>query len=123
MKVLIIEDSKTHLKLLERLCLSIKNVETVTAPDGLEGYATLKSVEAIDLIIIDQNMPYLKGTDFIAKIRSIAKFEEIPVIMSTAEPKEKQESLMETGANAIFHKPFDLKEFLGILEELKFALD
>ena len=58
MKVLIIEDSKTHLKLLERLCLSIKNVETVTAPDGLEGYAPLKSVEAIDLIIIDQNMPY-----------------------------------------------------------------
>ncbi|MDX2470285.1 MAG: response regulator [SAR324 cluster bacterium] len=122
MKVLIIEDSKSHLKLLERLCLSIKNVQTVTANDGLEGYAILKSVELIDLIIIDQNMPFLKGTDFIAKIRSVPSYAEIPVIMSTAEPETEQENLMETGANAIFHKPFDLNEFTRILEELKFAL-
>lgn len=123
MKVLIIEDSATHLKLLNRLCTSIKNVQTATATDALEGYAMLKSLDVVDLIIIDQNMPYMKGTEFIAKIRSVDAYEAIPVIMSTAEPEEETERLMKTGANAIFHKPFDLKAFIRILEELKFALD
>ncbi|MEK7234070.1 MAG: response regulator [Elusimicrobiota bacterium] len=60
-----------------------------------------------DLMIIDQNMPIMTGSQAIALLRSNPKHHGLPILMCAARPPEKN-----MGVNGYIPKPIDLQGLL-----------
>lgn len=67
-----------------------------------------------DALIVDFNMPYLNGTQFIKKIR-----EKIPntLIIGISSSEDVSDSFLEAGANYFFLKPFKMLEILNTIKK------
>jgi len=94
MKILLMNDSRVSLKILEDMLKRINPVlEVLTAKDGQEGLEILqRDFEDVCLILTDWNMPRMDGLEFMRVTRKEARLASIPVIMITATwTKEEQE--------------------------------
>lgn len=107
MKVLIVEDERKLLRLLEE-GLELLGYVTDTARDGEEAL-DLAYVENYDLIILDINLPEKDGFEVLREIRQFNK--EVNIIMLTARGDiDDRVKGLDYGANDYMTKPFDLKE-------------
>ena len=72
-----------------------------------------------DLIVTDQQMPEMTGCEFCQKLRSVAAFRDIPVIMLTAKGMELELPRLkaELGIAATFLKPFSPREIVQAVED------
>lgn len=110
-KILIIDDSESILFLLESiLSFDFKVVSANRVKKALEIID-----QSFNTIIIDLMMPEISGIDFIKKIRSIKKFEHIPIIVLTAKHNTEEDiaKLFELGANDYISKPFFSAELVA----------
>lgn len=118
MKVLVIEDSRLHQKVIRKiLSISLPEADLICCNDAFGAYAALMGLPQIDLVIMDHNMPFAKGGDLVRKMRSTKRFGETPIVMLTADDGEA-ESFLKIGANAHFPKPFDPNAFKKKIQEL-----
>ena len=118
MKILIVDDIKENLYLLETL-LKGSGYEVVTAKDGLEALAKLKE-ESIDLIISDILMPQMDGFQFCRECKKDDSLKKIPFIFYTATytDKKDEEFVLSLGADRFILKPQEPEIFLKILKEV-----
>ena len=115
MRILIVDDFKTMLKIIDSLLrqLGFKNI--VEATDGKMALEKLKS-EKFDLVLSDWNMEPMNGLDLLKAVRADAALKHIPLILITAE--SKVENIIEAkkaGVSNYIIKPFNavtLKEKL-----------
>ncbi len=94
MKILLMNDSRVSLKILEDMVGRISpEVDVLTAKDGQEGLEILqKGYEDVCLILTDWNMPRMDGLEFMRVTRKEKHLSAIPIIMITATwTKEEQE--------------------------------
>ncbi|ETR67303.1 MAG: hypothetical protein OMM_05206 [Candidatus Magnetoglobus multicellularis str. Araruama] len=77
--ILLIDDCKTFLATTSRF-LEEKQLRVTIADSGSKGLQTLES-EAIDLILVDQVMPEMRGLEFIQQVRKNDSYRDIPIIM------------------------------------------
>lgn len=117
MKILIIEDSKSQIHLLNKIVKQIKDTEPILAADALEGFAILRAIPDIFLILLDNDMPFIKGINFLKKIKSDPILKKIPVLLSTAETNTQQ--FIDAGAAKCFVKPYDITRFKESIETLR----
>jgi len=104
--ILIVDDEPTILKLLEFVLL--KDYEVILKPNGYEAINWLEGGNKPDLIILDVNMPYFNGPEFLKSIKISGLFSSIPVIVLTGTSdinKVRQE--LGFPVNEIIHKPFN----------------
>jgi two-component system chemotaxis response regulator CheY len=107
MRVLIVDDYHTMLRILRNLLrqLNLENVEE--ASDGEEAFSKLQA-QPHDLIISDWNMQPVTGLDLLKRVRADAKVKRIPFIMVTAESKtEKVIAAKQAGVSNYIVKPFN----------------
>lgn len=107
MKVLIVDDYKTMLRILRNLLrqLSFMNVEE--ASDGTQALSVLRQHGDIELIISDWNMEPMTGYDLLLEVRKDEKLKSLPFIMITAESKvENVIAAKEAGVSNYIVKPF-----------------
>ncbi|MBQ9150331.1 hybrid sensor histidine kinase/response regulator [bacterium] len=93
-KILIVDDSHTT-RILQKNILSNHgyNVTTATNPiNALEKTA----LNSYDLIISDIQMPEMNGFQFIEKLRKDSRYEKIPIIIVSSEPKENHTQEIES---------------------------
>jgi two-component system chemotaxis response regulator CheY len=104
MKVLIVDDSTTMLRIINN-SLSRIGIEDITqALDGVEAFEAY-SKNKFDLVITDWNMPNMNGLELVKKIRAINK--DIPIIMITTEGgKVEVITALKAGVNNYIVKPF-----------------
>jgi two-component system chemotaxis response regulator CheY len=89
------------------------------ATDGLEAFNMLPSIEALDLIITDVNMPNLDGIGFIRKARELPKYKFTPILVLTTESQgSKMNEGKEAGATGWIVKPFNSDKLLGIVKKV-----
>lgn len=114
MKVLILDDSKTMLRIISNTLKRIGQDNLVTTENGLEGLEAFNK-ESFDLIMTDWNMPVMDGLTFVKEIRKINK--DIPIVMITTEGgKTSVIEALKAGVNNYIVKPFTpqtLKEKLS----------
>lgn len=104
-KLLIVEDEIANQKLLRRLLGSSYQLEFAGTVET--GWAVLNSDEAIELVLLDLNLPGESGFDLLGKIRQTETLSQLPVIVLTGLTDEKDETLgLQMGANDFIHKPF-----------------
>lgn len=104
--ILIVDDEPTILKLLE-FVLS-KDYSIVLKNNGYEAIQWLEGSNKRDLIILDVNMPYFNGPEFLKSIKISGLFSNIPVIVLTgANDTDKIRLELSFPVNEIIHKPFN----------------
>jgi two-component system chemotaxis response regulator CheY len=85
--------------------------EYVEAADGEEALQHLET-HTIDLVLLDWNMPNLSGIDFLKKVKAIAKFKDLPIVMVTSESaKFNVIEALKNGAADYIKKPINMENF------------
>lgn len=104
-KILLVDDDKDLLKMLDRY-FSIKNYLIITASNGIEAMEKVK--ENPDIILLDINMPKLDGLEVCRQIRDKIS---CPIIFLTAKAEEQDRvNGLLLGGDDYILKPFSLKE-------------
>ncbi len=115
-KILIAEDNKTNQLLLSML-LDDLNLEYDIVDDGSKAVESIKN-QKYNLILMDQNMPVLDGTDATKIIRNLDIQNDIPIIAVTANAlKGDKEKFLEVGMNEYISKPIDALELETVLKK------
>ena len=115
MKILIVDDYKTMLRIVRNLLhqLNFSNVDEAT--NGAMALSMLKQ-EKYDLVISDWNMQPVSGIELLREMRDDADLKHIPFIMVTAESTaETIAAAQQAGVSSYIIKPFNaevLKERL-----------
>lgn len=108
-KVLIIEDDKAIVQLLE-IHLKDLDCEVLKAYNGKEGLKMALNEQPC-LVILDISMPEMDGIEVCQKIRAN---QNTPIIMLTAKSEEIDRVLgLEVGADDYITKPFSIREFIA----------
>ena len=105
--ILIIDDKSSNIFALEKLLE--KNGRTfLTASNGKEGL-TLALNNAVDLIILDVQMPGMDGFEVAQILKSNKQTKDIPIIFASAEKKEHASMMkgFDEGAIDYLFKPLD----------------
>jgi CheY-like chemotaxis protein len=103
LSVLVVDDSETA-RTLTRHMLAIEGHRVVEAKDGKDALAQLEAGLAVNMILLDLNMPRLTGIQFLERAREIVT--KIPVFVVTVSGDRLQvERVRELGACGYFMKP------------------
>lgn len=108
-KVLVVEDSPTMTQLLVLTLKKIKEVEVVTASDGVDGLKKLGE-QSYDLVLTDINMPLMDGLKFVSLIRGgdDGSNKDVPIVIITTEGEDAvRDKGLELGANSYITKPIN----------------
>lgn len=115
LNVLIAEDSKM-VRAMSKQALQELGINPVIVNDGLEAFNYLKKNRGeIDLLLTDNEMPYMKGLDLCIKARELKLIDdEAPIIMmSTNSDHVRILEALNSGATDFLIKPFFREEFLS----------
>lgn len=118
MKIVVIDDVKTNLIIIESMLKKFQNCETYLFEDPKEALKWCENNNP-DLIITDYMMPELNGVDVAKKFRALKKNEHVPIVMVTAynEDSIKIEALKE-GVTDFLIKPINKAEFQARINNL-----
>jgi DNA-binding response OmpR family regulator len=91
LKVLIVDDEHYTRKVIRALLMSIGVKHTYEAVDGRSGLDALRNVNP-DIVLLDWDMPGMKGSDFVRIVRQpeTFPFPNVPIIMLTAHGERKR---------------------------------
>jgi len=118
MVLMTVDDSVTIRKII---ALMIKQLghEVLEAENGASALNKLKTTNSsIDLFVVDINMPEMNGVDFIKNLKTIASFNNVPIIVLTTEADDNmRKEAMNLGANDYVIKPFNNEVFLTTVKK------
>ena len=110
--ILVVDDSDTICELLQ-LHLETAGYEVLAAADG-DAAVHLVRESRPDLAIVDINMPYVSGDEFVAALRSDDASRDVPVIfLSSSEDLAEHARML--GAVAYLPKPVRADRLLEIV--------
>jgi CheY-like chemotaxis protein len=116
-KVLYVEDDVANVYLLERIMEVRGGVKLLSAQLGRLGLE-LASEHQPKLILLDLNLPDLRGEDFLERLRVSPTTSKIPVVAVSGEVGgDRMHRLMELGAVATLTKPYDLSDLLALIDQ------
>jgi two-component system chemotaxis response regulator CheY len=117
-KILIVDDSAAIRQSISFI-LQQEGYETIEAQDGLDGLSVAGSLQGVDLIITDVNMPNLDGIGFIRKLRELPAYKFTPILVLTTESQgSKMNEGKEAGATGWIVKPFNADKLIGIVRKV-----
>lgn len=115
-RILVVDDNKLNLKVATRL-LKEYNVEIETIDSGFECIEKIKAGQTYDLILMDDMMPKMTGTETIAKLKQIEGY-NIPTIALAANAiSGMKEKYMKAGFDGYLSKPIDKLELNRIIND------
>lgn len=116
MKILIVDDKKENLYLLETL-LRGSGYEVISATNGAEALEKLRA-EGTDMIISDILMPVMDGFQLCMEAKKNEELKDIPFVFYTATyTDEKDEELaLQVGADRFIRKPVEPGELIKIIK-------
>jgi two-component system chemotaxis response regulator CheY len=114
MTILSVDDSTTIRRIVKRTVTELGH-EVLEAPDGPVALEVLAAnYSAIQMVILDWNMPGMTGLDVLREIRANALYKDIVVMMLTSEAEQSfVVQALQAGARNYLTKPFD-KDLLNL---------
>lgn len=113
---LVVDDSKAMRMILSRIVGSL-GFTVHQAVDGLDGLRQLRSIDGIDLVLVDWNMPELDGIGFVRAVREDNTFDHVRLMMVSSEAdRSRIVTALEAGADEYAMKPFDVETIRAKLE-------
>ena len=105
-RILIADDSATIRKMIRASLQTLEGTDFTEAATGLEAIEQL-AVAAVQLIILDLNMPDMHGIDVLRFVRRHHHYRNLPVIVLTTRGDDSsREAATQAGATTYMTKPF-----------------
>ena len=122
-KILIVEDTKTQMLILEGLLID-SGFDVATASDGESALALCREGEA-RVVLTDINMPGMNGYELCKKIKADPKMKaEFPVILlESLSDSRSLVDILASGADAFIYKQFEEEYFVPLLNSLLDGLE
>jgi CheY-like chemotaxis protein len=121
-RLLFVEDDPDDIDLLTN-SLQAKGIDDFLILDS--GQRALAYLDALaedalpHLVVVDLNMPGMSGYDVIRKLKSVPRYQAIPVIiLTTSQRSALIDEALKQGASGYYHKPVSLKELHSLVQEL-----
>lgn len=113
---LVVEDIMSNYEVIEAMLKPTK-AKLLWTKDGLDAIKTFKATPAIDLALVDINIPLLSGIEV---CKTIKKYRPaLPVIVQTAYSNSIQNNdFQEIGCNLVIEKPIKRKALIEAIQNL-----
>jgi two-component system chemotaxis response regulator CheY len=120
-QILIVDDSRIMRNIVKKtlLTLNFEADDFLEAADGEEAFGILEK-KSISLLLLDWNMPNLNGLQLVLRLRSLVRYQDLPIIMVTSEAaKYNIVEAVKAGVTDYLVKPVNEK---SLEEKLRSAL-
>ena len=113
--MLYIEDNENNIALVEALLKRRPHIELHVAMNGRDGVQA-----AIDkrpgLLLLDNRLPDATGGEILRELAATAATAAIPVVVLSGDSDEIIDELLAGGAAESVAKPFDIHQFMAIID-------
>jgi PAS domain S-box-containing protein len=118
-RVLCVEDNPTNVELIEQILSARPWVELLTA-GGAERGLELARVEQPDLVLLDLDLPDIRGEVVLTELQDDPATERIPVVILSAATlaKNEAERLLAIGARSYITKPPGVTALLEAVDDI-----
>ena len=117
-RVLYIEDNLANLTLIARLLQRKGEVDLISAMTGEMGIDLARQHKP-DLILLDLDLPDIRGDEVLGRLRRDPLTEGIPIVILSADATSGEiNRLLGRGAIDYLTKPVDVNEFLRVLNQV-----
>ncbi|QLE00683.1 PAS domain S-box protein [Galbibacter sp. BG1] len=120
--VLVVDDNENNRHILIEM-LKVNEIKVSTASNGIEGLELLEKNSDFDLMIVDYNMPYLNGVDFVAHVRNDFKIDEkqLPIVLlhSSVEDNKLNKACKELKIRHNITKPVVLNQLMNVIKSIE----
>ncbi|MCL2063701.1 MAG: response regulator [Candidatus Cloacimonetes bacterium] len=107
MKFLVVDDSPTMRRIVFNTLKRLGYNEIEEAEHGAEALDKLKTIDGINFVVTDWNMPVMDGLQLVQEIRGMAEYAKVPILMvTTRSVKDDIIEAMKAGVNNYIVKPF-----------------
>lgn len=113
-KVMIVDDDRTTVKLLQTL-LELDGFEISVAPRGADVLPLARQVHP-DVFLMDYHLSDMDGVEVVRTLRADPMFANIPIIMASG--LDVEEEAMKAGATTFLVKPFEPDALPGLFNSL-----
>ena len=121
--VIYIEDNPANIRLVQMILANRPSMTLLTASDGLSGLELVHEHHP-DLVLLDLHLPDLEGSEVLDRLQNNPLTKAIPVVILSADANPEQTAkLLEAGAKRYLTKPFDVRTFLAVLDEVQPSLE
>ncbi|NNU97286.1 fused response regulator/phosphatase [Anoxybacillus sp. EFIL] len=113
MKVVVIDDYRPTLEMIEAMLEHIENISIYPFEDADEAYAYMLS-QQVDVILMDICMPKTDGIEWCRRFKKHEQLQHVPVLMVTGyDEEQKLEEAFAAGAFDYIRKPFTMVELIA----------
>jgi len=118
---MIVDDSRIMRNIVKKTFKKLQiPANFLEAPDGEKALEILKN-NRVDLVLLDWNIPYLTGIDFLIQVRAMEKYSSIPIVMITSEAsKFNIVEAVKAGVTGYIVKPFSEEDFINKISRISF---
>ena len=114
-RILLAEDTPGFARVMQ-FNLEKAGFEVVVAGNGREAWE-LAQQDPFDIVLTDQQMPEMTGTELCAQLRSLSSFDSVPIMLLSAKGLElDSEELSAIGITTVLPKPISPSELVRTVE-------
>jgi len=113
--ILYIEDDANNIALVKALLRRRPHIELQVAMNGRDGVQAAIDNRP-DLILLDNRLPDATGSEILRKLTSTSATAAIPVVVFSSDTEELLDQLLANGAAESVPKPFDIHQFIAMLD-------
>ena len=117
-RVLCVEDSEPNFRLIENVLQDRPGTDLVWAETGERGLEMARQ-QAPHLVLLDLDLPDIHGSQVLERLQAEPATAQTPVIVISADATPSQiERMLSAGARNYLTKPFDIRRFLFMFDEI-----
>ena len=114
-KVLVVDDNSLNLKIIDKL-LSKYDIKPVLIDNGQECLDLIDGGQTYDLILMDDMMPKMRGTEVFKKLKENSSFNTPVVVLTANALSGMKEAYLKDGFNDYLAKPIEKPELDRVLK-------
>ncbi len=111
MNILIVDDEAANVRLLETL-LGLSEYKNLASTQDPRDTLELCKTKAIDLVLLDINMPYLNGYEVMEQLKTLGPEQPVVLVLSAQTERDYRHQALDSLALDYVAKPFDTHELL-----------
>lgn len=117
MKILSVDDSRTMRQII-RNTVDVLGYDFLEAENGRRALDVLEDRGAVDMILLDWNMPEMDGMTLLKTLKADPRYKAIPVTMVTTESERARViEAIKAGAKNYVTKPFTQEILIAKIQE------
>ena len=117
-RVLYVEDSEPNFRLVENVLVDRPGTDLIWAETGEQALEVARSQNP-QLVLLDLDLPDIHGRRVLKELQAQPETAKIPVIVISADATPSQiERMLTAGARNYLTKPFEIRRFLCMFDEI-----